>query len=423
MIASLFVFACIDPQPIDGDTSLWNDSGEGSSDGPATIFDVRDGTIGDGDSVTLTGVLVSSPPTREDSDSGRSDGFFIQDPAGGKYSGLYVWSAQGFGDELTVEVGDELSISGQISEYYDWTELVVGDVGSLEVTGSGTLPDPVDLGEGGDVDWNAYESVPVSLSSQEILSVNSYSTGYLSGGVWLDDGFVYNDYDCRGSYEKVTGIVFYQYEAWSVNNRSEAELEGYEAPSQLDTTITEIRRDSVCGKVRVENVVATAPSWGEDDGKTWVFAQDPGGGEYSGIVVFYPEAFVDVQAGDLLTVVGDVSDYYGLVEIYVGDEGDFGTTSGGGEPVATEITEIPSDWTPWQSALVTLSELTAVTDLEYGAVLTDQGVYVDNLFYNFDAEEGTFFSSVTGPLYYTSYDDIPTWLVEPRDANDVSYGD
>ncbi len=416
------MFACLDPQQIDDDTSLWDDNGDGTGEG-ASIYDVRSGEIGDGDSVTLTGVLVSSPPTRVDAESGRSDGFFIQDPKGGENSGLYVWAQTGFGSELTVAVGDELTISGQVSEYYDWTELVVGDVGALDVTGSGTLPDPVDLGEGGDVDWNAYESVPVTLSSQTVESVNTYSTGWLSGGAWLDDGFVYNDYDCRGSFERVTGIVFYQYEAWSVNNRTEAELEGYVEPGQVDTTIAEIRRDAVCGKVRVENAVATSPSWGEDDGETSVFIQDEGGGDYSGIVVFIPSTFVDIQPGDVVTVIGDVSDYYGLAEIYVGDESGYGVTMGAGTPVVTEITETPSDWEPYESALVRLTDLTAVTDMEYGSVLTDKGVYIDNLFYDFDGEKDSVFESVTGPLYYTSYDDIPNWLVEPRGADDISYGE
>lgn len=422
MVAFLLFTACLDPVQVDGSTDGGSDTDDSGSGGSGSdIYDVRAGQVGDGDTLTLTGVVVSSPPTREDSESGLSDGFFVQDPHGGANSGLYVWSAGGFGDELTVQVGDEVSISGQISEYYDWTELVIGDASSITITGGGTLPDPVDLADGTGVDWNEYESVPVKLTDQTITKIDAYSTGTLSAGVKLDDGFVYNDYGCRGHYDSVTGIVFYQYEAWSINNRTEDELSGYTAPEQIDATIRDVREGTVCGTVRLENVVAIAPGLGEDDGETTVFVQDAGGGEYSGMVVFMPSQYVAVNAGDLLTVIGEVSDYYGLAELYIPDaEGGFGVTSGGGEVVATELTEIPTDWEPYESGLITISNVSAVTDQEYGAVFTDWGVYVDNLFYDHDGDNGTTWSSVTGALYYTSYDDIPAWNLEPRDASDLS---
>jgi predicted extracellular nuclease len=411
--------ACLDPKPVDnsGDDSA-SDSGSGSTGG-ASIFDVRNGDIADGESVTLEGVLVSSPKTRAD-DTGKSDGFFIQDPRGGAKSGLYVWSQGQFGDELTVEEGDEVTVSGTISEYFDWTELSVDGADSIEVTGTGTLPSPEDLGDGAGVDWDDYESVPVTLSNQTVESVDTYNTGTLSAGINLDDGFVYNDYACRGSFASVTGIVFYQYEAWSVNNRTEAELSGYADPERIEVSVRDIREGGVCGPVQISDAVAVSASWGEDDGKTSVFVQDEGGGEYSGIVVFNAGEFVDVQPGDLVTVSGEVSDYYGLAEVFVGaDSGGMGIIEGGGTPVSTDITDAPADWEAYESVLVTVHDLTAVSDMEYGAVFTDKGVYVDNLFYDFDAENGTSWQSVTGPVYFTSYDDVPQYLVEPRSGDDV----
>lgn len=426
MVAFLLFTACLDPVQTDDSTGGTDDSGDTDNTvgGDGSIYDVRSGVIGDGDSVRVAGVLVSSPPTREDNESGKSDGFFIQEPDGGPNSGLYVWSPNGFGDELNVQPGDEVTISGQISEFFDWTELVVGDASSIEVTGSGTLPAPIDLGDGAGVDWNEYESVPVTLTNQDIVSVDSYNTGVLSAGINLDDGFVYNDYDCRGSYESVTGIVFYQYEAWSINNRNEGELVGYTAPAQIDTTIAEIRQGLVCGIVRLEEVVAISSSLGSADDETTVFVQDAGGGEYSGIVVFIPSTHLDIAPGDLVTVIGSVSDYFGLAEIYVPEgEGSYGVTSGGGTPVASVLTEIPADWEPYESTLVTLQNVTATSSTSdtdaYGAVSTDWGVQIDNIFYAHETNTGTVFSSVTGPLYYTSFDDIPVWSVEPRGADDL----
>ncbi len=47
------------------------------------------------------------------------------------------------------------------------------------------------------------------------------------------DGFQYNTgHECGGSFTNVTGVVFYQYEAHSINNRYDADLVGYTAPTE-----------------------------------------------------------------------------------------------------------------------------------------------------------------------------------------------
>ncbi len=418
MFALLTVIACLDPVQKDDGSDSGDTAGGGGGTG-ATIFDVREGRVADGQTVTITGALVSSPLTRADSDSGRSDGFFVQDPAGGERSGLYVWSQGQFGSELTVAEGDEVTISGKVSEYFGWTELVVGDASSITVTGAGTLPAPADLGDGAGVDWDAWESVPVTLQDQTVDAVSEFGTGTLSAGVGLDDGFVYNDYDCRGHFESVTGIVFYSYEVWSVNNRTESDLGQYTDGAALESDVFAVRAGQVCGPVHLTGLVSSAPSFGEDDDRTYIFAQDPAGGPNSGIVLFAPGGYTAFEAGTEFEVTGSVSNYFGLIEIFVGDDGSL-TATGTGTITPQVVTADETDWLQWQSALVRIENVTAVTAVdEYGTVLTDAGVYVDNLFYNFSAEEGTAWSSVTGPLFYTSYDDVPQYLVEPRSAADL----
>ncbi len=424
MIALLTLIACLDPIQKDTDTAS-GDSDDSGAGGGSSIFDVRSGAIGDGETVTLTGVLVSSPVTRVDDDSGRSDGFFIQDPAGGEKSGLYVWSQGQFGDELTVVVGDKVSISGQISEFYDWTELVVGDASSITRTGSGTLPAPAALGDGAGVDWDAYESVPVTLTEQTVESVNAFNTGTLTAGVSLDDGFVYNDYGCRGHYATVTGIVFFRNyddevtpDDWSLNNRSEADLGAYTEGAVIDTTIHAIRMGEVCGPVRVQGVVSTAASYGESKEETSIFVQDVGGGEYSSLLAFSPSEHVAYDAGTTFDITGDVSNYYGLIELFVGDIAGISAT-GTAEPVVDVLVDAPADWLPWQSALVTITNVTTTSDQDdFGVINTDKGVYLDDLLSYFEATNGQTWSSVTGPIFYTSYDDEVKFLLEPRSAAD-----
>lgn len=415
MIALFTLFACLDPVAKDTDTS--SDDGD-SGEGGATIFDVRNGDVGDGQTVTLTGILISSPLTRADGDSGKSDGFFVQDPAGGERSGLYVWSQGQFGSEFTFAPGDEVTISGKISDYYGWTELVVGDASAIELTGEGVLPAPADLGEGVGVDWDAYESVPVTVTDQTVESINGFSTGMLTAGIGLDDGFVYNDYDCRGHFDSVTGIVFYQYEAWSLNNRTPGDLGAYAAGETVDTTVRGIRADGVCGPVRVVGVVSTAPSFGEDKDRTYLFVQDVGGGESSGIVVYDPEGWTARETGATFDVTGTVSNYYGLMEISLFGGGTLVET-GVADPTVSTVPDDVADWEPWQSALIQVDDLTAVSVDEWGTVLTDRGLYIDNLFMQIQNEEGTTWSSITGPLYYTSYDNVPQFLIEPRSIDDV----
>lgn len=411
--------ACLTPVQKDGEGETGETGDGGGGGGGVSVFDVREGRVADGETVTVTGALVSSPLTRADKESGRSDGFFIQDPAGGERSGLYVWSQGQFGSELQLQEGDEVTISGKISEYFGWTELVVGDASSITITGSGTLPAVADLGDGAGVDWDAWESVPVTLQDQTVESVNEYNTGTLTAGIGLDDGFVYNDYECRGHYASVTGIVFYSYEAWSINNRSEADLGAYTDGEVIDTTVQAIRAGEVCGPARVSGVVSSAASFGEDDDRTYIFAQDPAGGPNSGIMVFSSDGFTAYDEGTTFDVVGSVASYFGLIQLYVGENGSI-TATGTGTAEPSLVTAEETDWLQWQSVLVRLENVTAVTGInEYGQVQTDAGVFIDNLLYDFSAEEGTTWSSVTGPLYYTSYEDVPEYLVEPRYSADL----
>ena len=117
-------------------------------------------------------------------------------------------------------------------------------------------------------------------------------------------------------------------------------------------------------------------------------------------------------------VTGTVSNYYGLMEISLFGGGTMVET-GVAEPTVSTVPADVADWEPWQSALIQVEGLTAVSVDEWGTVLTDRGLYIDNLFMQIEAEPGTTWSSITGPLYYTSYDDVPQFLIEPRGIDDV----
>lgn len=424
---SLFVLLAgcgLTPQQKDGANGTDSgDSGTTGDDGNgATIFDIRSGKYGDGESVTLTGVLVSSPLTRADKTTGKSDGFFIQDPKGGANSGMYVWKQAGIGpDELSLSVGDEIKVSGRITEYYDWTEFVVTDLSSIEKTGTGTLPAPVDLGDGAGVDWNVYESVPVTLQSQTVDSIDEFQTGELSGGIWLDDGFVFNDYDCRGNFASVTGIIFYTYERYSINNRDAADLGAYTDGDALPATVHDLQTGAVCGPVTVTGAIVTSPAFGETDSTFFIEQADgvDADGSYSGIAVFLHGELVEPEPGDIVTITGSVGEYYDLTELNI-DSADDIVTGETGDIVTYPVDAAPADWELYEGCRIELSDVTFTADSDkYGQAMTNYGIFLDDEFVDFTVKSGDNWAHAAGVLYYTSYDDVPEWKLEPVTMADV----
>lgn len=411
--------ACVTPTPSDdgkdgtdtGDTSDTGDSGDtGGGGSGATIFDINDGTISIGEAVTLERVVISSPHTYGD------DGLFIQDPAGGPKSGLYVWSYDGVGD-IYAEPGDEVTVTGSVTDYYGWLEFVIESSDDVVITGSADVPAPVDLGDGSGVDWNDYESVPVKLTAQTIASENEYGVGRLEpAGIQVDNGFVNLDYTCRGSYDTLTGIIFYSYEEWSLNARTDDDAGAYTDAEVLDTTAAEIQRDGVCGPVRLAGLVATTDAWTYDK-KAYFTAQDVGGGEYSGMTVFGDDLAFDIVVGDSVTVVGNTTEFYGLTEVRVEAETDV-TVDGSGPVTVDEVASAPKDWEAWESGLVSLSGVAEACKnpaKNYGQCVTDWGITIDNAFYDYPWADGMVYDTLTGVIGYS----YSTWTIAPRDADDV----
>lgn len=407
-LAFLVLAGCLDPKPLDsGDEG--DDSGSGS--GGPSAFDVNDGTVAVGEVVTLEGLVVTSPVTRD------GEGFFVADPDGGAGSGLYVWGPSAMAALTTVPaMGDEVAITGQVQDFYGWIELTIGSPDDVDVTGTATVPAPVDLGTGEGVDWSQYESVLVTIADQDILEIDQYNTATLSGGVDLDDGFVYLDFGCGGHYDTVTGIVFYRYEEWSVNPRSEDDLAGYTGGgSSGPSTVADVQGGETCGDVELTGLVVTSPVV-EKDGDSTFFAQDAGGGEWAGIAIFVPGNVVDLQVGDVIDVTGSVSEYYGFTEVFVDDVANLVVTGTGESPVATTLTAAPSDWEPYEGVLVSLEgvEVTgAVSD--YGQWPTSYGIALDDLFGEVSAAEGDVFATATGLVYYS----FEEWNLEPRTSADL----
>jgi hypothetical protein len=94
-----------------------------------TITNIQMGTTGVGTRVTIRNVVVTSV---------FSNGITVQDPtAGATYSGIYVFT----GGAPTATIGQRVDVLGDVSEYFDNTEL---ENVTVTVLGAGTAITPAD---------------------------------------------------------------------------------------------------------------------------------------------------------------------------------------------------------------------------------------------------------------------------------------
>lgn len=229
------------------------ESGSSSDDGgstgePAdddTLYEVQDGTIPDGTTVSVDGIVVTALA---------SNGVFAQEPEGGQYSGIFLFSDSDKGgpDLTTLGVGDEIDIVGDTDEFAGMTEIVL-TAGSLTVvTAGGPVPTPDTITAADIVDeatGEPWEGVFVRVEGDlavtdldpdgGIANVNEFVLDDGSDDLVIDD-FVYDlvgddlasfpGFDVGASFTAVQGPVNFSFGQHKLSPRSADDLEGYSAP-------------------------------------------------------------------------------------------------------------------------------------------------------------------------------------------------
>ena len=138
-----------------------------------------------GASVQLEGVIVTGH--RDD-----NTGFYVQDPAGGEFSALFVFVGNN-ADEAAL--GDIVRVSGTYEEFFDTTELTSSTFSITEVGGGLPLVPmvvmPSEIADGG-ASGEAFESVLMQVDNVTIAAMNPDGDGDFDE-FEIDDGLRIDD--------------------------------------------------------------------------------------------------------------------------------------------------------------------------------------------------------------------------------------
>ena len=225
-----------------------------------TIYEIQDGTIPTGTEVDVRGVIVTGV-----SDSG----FFAQEPFGGEYGGVYVYTET----EPTVLLGDEVDLRGVAAEFGELTEIDVTR-GMVSATGTQDVfvsPTPIAFAEVSGGAGEPWEGVLVRIEGAplSVVSLPGSSEFDVSNGgpeTVRIDNFLYNVFDVPETYVdfgvdagfmSISGPLNFNGGEFKVAPRQAEDLAGYIPGPGMDGTsveelvpgdlvITEVMYDPYC---------------------------------------------------------------------------------------------------------------------------------------------------------------------------------
>lgn len=413
------------------------DTGEGDGDGDSdvTIQALQQGQVGEGMIVRLEGVVVTSPVNAEDGLA------FVEEPGGGEYSGiaLYMWSEVVSG--VPLKPGDVVNITGEYTEFFGLSQVVVKNVGDITVVGTDAVPGP-DIVTASQIardnpEAEPWEGVRVQIVDARIAEANDgYGQYLLEGGALIGNAFVdpLPKVQIGGVFSSITGPLYYSFEEFKLQPTSAADLAGYQSPVPAQATkIYDIQSDmiSVGTIVKLEGVIATSGLTWSDDSEATFFVQEPEGGVRSGIQVYVADTKnFSVAPGDVLTIVGTYDEYFEMSQIEVTNASAVMKTGSGSAPEPEVIAEPATIATGGAAAedyegvlvrvenvVVTDENPDAPNDFNEFAVTGD--LRIDDVFFDMDdwtkPELGAGFASITGPLIYS----FQNFKLVPRSAADL----
>ncbi|MEM7155449.1 MAG: lamin tail domain-containing protein [Myxococcota bacterium] len=241
----------------EGDDETGTDTAEVEDD---TIYEIQDGTIPSGTEVDVRGVIVTGVA---------NSGFFVQEPFGGEYGGVYVYTET----PPTVLVGDEVDLRGIAAEFGELTEIDISR-GMVSPTGVQDVilsPAPIALSEISGGAGEPWEGVLVRIEGMPLSVValpgsSEFDVGGAGPETVRIDNFLYNVFDVPETYVDfgvdagfmaINGPLNFNGGEFKVAPRSAEDLEGYVPGPGLagtsvedlvpgDLVITELMYDPGC---------------------------------------------------------------------------------------------------------------------------------------------------------------------------------
>lgn len=163
----------------------------------------------DGQEVTIKGIVTGASPS--------APGYFVQDDYGA-WSGIYVYDPK---RDPMPAIGDEILITGAVSEYYNLTE--ISSLSSFEVISSNNpLPEAIEISSGESM-LEKYEGVLVKVlnatCTNKSLGYGEWEINDGSGAIVINDFFYAFTPDEGVSYS-VCGPLDYSFEAFKIEPRT-----------------------------------------------------------------------------------------------------------------------------------------------------------------------------------------------------------
>jgi len=187
-----------------------------------TIYEIQYTTDPSGDSPYAGQTVTTSGIVTGVGYGGSNSTFFISMPAGGPWCGLYIYTA-----DIEPLLGDEVEVTGEVSEYYGFTEI---GYGTATVLSSGNpLPDPTQITTLQLSAEEAYESVLTQINNVAVtVTPNSYGEWFVDDGTGecqIDNGFyTYEPINVGDQFISITGLVDYSFDQYSLNPRENADF-------------------------------------------------------------------------------------------------------------------------------------------------------------------------------------------------------
>ena len=188
-----------------------------------TIYEIQYTTDPSGDSpfedqiVTVTGIVTATGYY-----ASYNDRFFISEPEGGAWNGIYI-----FHSDEGIQIGDEVEVTGTVTEYYNFTEI---NYATVSVISSGNpVPSPVEITTNDLATEEMYESVLVKINNITVAqSYDGYGQWYVddgSGQCQIDNQiYTYSNPQIGDYFSSIVGVVDYSFDEFGLNPRTEEDF-------------------------------------------------------------------------------------------------------------------------------------------------------------------------------------------------------